>query len=68
MKFFRVLFKIIITVLSVCGACYLFVELIERIDSDDSEDFAEGEESCGCLFDKVKAAAQKQFCRINSKD
>lgn len=60
MKVINAFFKLIITVLAICGACYLFVEIVDRInkDSDDDENDGPG------FVSQVKEAAKTQLNRI----
>lgn len=64
MKFFRCLFKLIVAFLAICGAFYIFSEIVENINLDDSEDDSSGKVS---FSKKVIKAADKQIRRTNTK-
>lgn len=64
MKFFRCLFKLIVAFLAICGAFYIFSEIVENINLNDSEDDSSGKVS---FSKKVIKAADKQIRRTNTK-
>ncbi len=64
MKFFRCLFKMIVAFLAICGAFYIFSEIVENINSDDSENDKSGNAS---LTKRAIKAADRQIRRTNNK-
>ena len=64
MKFFRFLFKVIVAFLAICGACYIFVEIVENIYSKDSD---KDKTDDAPLPRRVIKAADREIHRVNKK-
>ncbi|MCF0228734.1 MAG: hypothetical protein HUJ76_03435 [Parasporobacterium sp.] len=61
MKLFNFLSKLIIAVLAICGACYIFSLVVEKINEENTEDDTEG-----CFFCRLRKAAGVQMGRIKN--
>ncbi len=64
MKFFRCLFKLIVALLAICGACYIFTEVVDALNSEDTVNGRSDDEP---LSKRVVKAADRQFHKINKR-